>query len=51
MTHNVEFSIPKWSLGSSDDELNDNKDSEKLGTVQVSNGSVVWFPHGTSYGY
>ena len=26
-------------------------DGTVLGTLAVSNGSIVWFPRGTSYGY
>jgi len=27
------------------------RDGIVLGTLAVSNGSIVWFPRGTSYGY
>ncbi|MGQ9570957.1 MAG: hypothetical protein ACUVUQ_08985 [Thermodesulfovibrionales bacterium] len=27
------------------------RDGIVLGTLDVSNGSIVWFPRGTSYGY
>jgi hypothetical protein len=51
MAHEVDFSIPTRDLGRSDVEFNVKKDGEKLGTLKVSKGSLVWFPTDTSYGY
>lgn len=51
MAHEVDFSIPTRSLGRSDVEFNIRLDGEKLGTLRVSKGSVVWFPTDASYGY
>ena len=51
MAHEVDFSIPTRDLGRSDVEFNVNKDGQKIGTLKVSKGSVVWFPADTSYGY
>jgi hypothetical protein len=51
MAHDVSFSIPNRSLGKSDVEFSVNKDGTKLGTLKVSNGSIVWFPTGTTYGH
>ena len=51
MAHEVDFSIPPRDLGRSDVEFNVKKDNEKIGTLKVSKGSVVWFPTDTSYGY
>lgn len=49
--HEVEFTLPRRSLGRADVEFVVKQDGGVLGTLTVSNGSVVWFPHKTSYGY
>jgi len=51
MAHNVSFSVPNRPLGKSDVEFYVNKDEAKLGTLKISNGSIVWFPSGTIYGH
>lgn len=51
MAHDVEFSIPTQNLGKSDVEFVVRKDEELLGTLQVSNGSIVWFDPKTVYGH
>ncbi len=43
-THDVSFSIPERSLGKADVEFVIKRDGAILGTLAVSNGSVVWFP-------
>lgn len=48
--HEVEFSIPTRLLGKSDVKFVVRENGKVLGTLAVSNGSVVWFPKGTSYG-
>lgn len=48
--HDVSFSIPERSLGKADVEFVVKRDGAVLGTLAVSNGSVVWFPKGTTYG-
>lgn len=48
--HDVSFSIPQRSLGKADVEFLVRSDGAVFGTLAVSNGSVVWFPKGTSYG-
>jgi hypothetical protein len=48
--HNVSFSIPQRDLGRADVEFLVKQDGTVLGTLAVSNGSLVWFPKGTSYG-
>lgn len=48
--HDVSFSIPQRSLGKADVEFVIKRDGAVLGTLAVSNGSVVWFPKGTTYG-
>jgi hypothetical protein len=49
--HDVSFSIPERSLGKSDVEFVVKQDGSVLGRLDISNGSVVWFPKGKSYGY
>lgn len=51
MAHNVSFSVPSRPLGKSDVEFSVNKDGAKIGTLKISNGSIVWFPAGTTYGH
>lgn len=51
MAHEVSFSVPSRPLGKSDVEFSVTKDRSKLGTLKVSNGSIVWFPAGTTYGH
>lgn len=48
--HDVCFSIPERALGKADVEFVVRQDDSVLGTLAVSNGSVVWFPKGTTYG-
>jgi hypothetical protein len=48
--HDVSFSIPQRPLGKADVEFVVKRDGSILGTLAVSNGSVVWFPKGTTYG-
>jgi hypothetical protein len=49
--HDVSFSIPERSLGKADVEFLVKADELVLGTLAVSNGSVVWFPKGATNGY
>ena len=49
--HDASFNIPQRALGKADVELQVKRDGIVLGTLAVSNGSIVWFPKGTSYGY
>lgn len=48
--HDVSFEIPTRKLGKSDVTFQVKADGALIGTLTVSNGSVVWFPRGTSYG-
>lgn len=48
--HDVSFNIPQRALGKADVEFLVKRDGTVLGTLAVSNGSVVWFPKGTTYG-
>ncbi len=49
--HDVLFNIPQSALGKADVEFQVRKDGVILGTLAISNGSLVWFPRGTTYGY
>ena len=49
--HDVSFSIPSRALGKADVTFHVKRDGQVYGTLEVSNGSVVWFPKGTTYGY
>ena len=51
MAHKVSFTIPSRTLGRSDVEFDVWQKGEKLGTLAVSKGSLVWFPANTIYGY
>ena len=48
--HDVSFSIPQRALGKADVKFLVKRDGAVHGTLEVSNGSLVWFPKGTSYG-
>lgn len=48
--HDVSFNIPQRALGKADVEFLVKRDGAVLGTLAVSNGSIVWFPKGTTYG-
>lgn len=50
MAHEVSFDIPERLLGRADIAFTVKQNGSVLGTLTVSNGSVVWFPKGTTYG-
>jgi hypothetical protein len=49
--HDVRFELPPRTLGRADAKFQVKRNGRILGTLTVSNGSVVWFPRGTKYGY
>jgi len=49
--HDVSFNIPQRALGKADVEFIVKRDGALLGTLAVSNGSIVWFPKGNVYGF
>ncbi len=51
MAHDVQFSIPPRDLGRSDITFRVKRTGSVLGTLEVSKGSVVWFPKDASYGH
>ncbi|MBA2486838.1 MAG: hypothetical protein H0V35_12215 [Nitrospira sp.] len=42
--HDVSFNIPQRSLGKADVEFLVKRDNIVLGTLAISDGSIVWFP-------
>lgn len=48
--HDVSFSIPPRALGKADVKFHVKRDGAAHGTLEVSYGSVVWFPKGTTHG-
>ena len=50
MAHDVIVDMPPRPLKRQDVTFKVKQDSVLLGTLEVSNGSVVWFPRGASYG-
>jgi hypothetical protein len=48
--HDVDFEIPKRALGRADVKFVVRSDGHVLGTLAISNGSLVWFPKKTTYG-
>jgi hypothetical protein len=49
--HDVRFTIPERKLGYSDIEFYVWSDDERLGTLMVSKGAVVWRPANKKRGY
>lgn len=48
--HTVTFNIPERELGRADVQFVVRQDGQVLGTLAVSNGSLVWFPKKTTNG-
>ncbi len=48
--HEVAFDVPKRPLGRADIEFTVKENGKTMGTLRVSNGSVVWFPRATTFG-
>ena len=49
--HDVTVDMPPRPLKRQDVTFKVKRDGATLGTLKVSNGSVVWFPSGTTNGY
>ncbi len=49
--HKVTVNIPPRELNRADAVFNVVRNRKKFGTLHISNGSIVWFPPYTSYGY
>jgi hypothetical protein len=50
MANKVTMAMPPKELKRADAEFIVSRDGKRVGTLTVSNGSVVWFPPYTSYG-
>jgi hypothetical protein len=48
--HDVTFEVPQRPLGKADVAFRVKEKGKTLGTLTVSNGSIVWFPRGTKNG-
>ena len=48
--HDVTVDMPPRPLKRQDVTFEVKRDGAILGTLKISNGSVVWFPTGTTYG-
>jgi hypothetical protein len=51
MAHSVTFDVPPRPLGRADVSFVVKKNRTVLGTLTVSNGSLVWFPRSTIKGH
>jgi len=51
MKHDVQFTVPKRDLGKADVLFDVKIEGEKIGTLGVSKGSLVWYPKNNSYGH
>jgi hypothetical protein len=49
--HDVQFEVPTRPLGKADVVFRVREDGELLGTLTVSNGSIVWFPKNRRSGH
>ena len=49
--HDVAFTIPWRDLGKADVEFKVKMNGAAFGKLEISKGSVVWFPKDTTYGY
>ena len=48
--HKVVMKIPPKEIKRADVSFTVHRDGETFGTLEISNGSIVWFPAGTSNG-
>jgi hypothetical protein len=51
MAHEVWFEVPQRELGRADIVFSVWRDGKKLGTLEVSKGSVVWIQGNRSWGF
>ncbi len=49
--HDVSFTVPERALGKADLEFRVKRGGKVLGRLKVSNGTIVWVPKDSSYGY
>ena len=48
--HKVVMKLPPREIKRADASFSVRRDGKKLGTLEISNGSLVWYPAGTTYG-
>jgi phage pi2 protein 07 len=48
--HRVVMNLPPREIKRADVSFKIKRDGKLLGTLEVSNGSIVWYPSGTTYG-
>lgn len=48
--HKVVMRLPPREIKRADAKFSVERDGKKFGTLEISNGSIVWFPPYTSYG-
>jgi hypothetical protein len=51
MAHDVQFTIPTRKLGRADIQFEVSRGGSVLGRLDVSNGSLVWFPRYAQTGF
>ncbi len=51
MSHTVTFSVPTRDLGKADIDFSIKMDGKAFGKLEVSKGSVVWYPKDTTLGH
>lgn len=51
MAYDVRFEIPVRKLGTADVTFIARRGGKRLGTLEVSKGSVVWYRRGTNWGH
>jgi hypothetical protein len=49
-THKVMMTLPPREVKRADATFSVERDGKKLGTLEISNGSLVWFPPYNQYG-
>jgi len=48
--HKVLMTLPPREIKRADASFQVKRDGRVFGTLEISNGSVVWYPSGTTYG-
>ena len=51
MQHTVTFSVPERELGKTDITFDVRGNGDVIGRLEVSKGSIVWYPKNNTYGH
>ena len=51
MKHQVMFDLPTRELGKADVHFEVKQNRDAFGKLEVSRGSIVWYPRGKTYGH